>query len=67
MECTTGEVHILKLNDREMYLLKESVQFLHECTINSQEFKTDHEPTVMRAIELEKMCQVMGVEGYECS
>ena len=62
MECTNGEVHILKLNDREMSLLTDSLQFFHECTIKSQEFKNDDEGTIQTAIDLEKMCNTIGIK-----
>ena len=67
MECEKCDVHILRLNDEEMHLMRDAMSFFHECTINSQEFKNDDEATVMTAIKLESMCQTMGVPGFECS
>ncbi|MDX1702354.1 MAG: hypothetical protein R3250_17130 [Melioribacteraceae bacterium] len=67
MECTTGELHILKLNDTEMCLLSDALQFFHECTVKSQEHRQGDEATIKTGIELERMCRTLGIPGYESS
>lgn len=67
MECERCDLHILKMDDEEMRLVKEAMSFFHECTIKSQEFKNDDEFTVQTAIKLEYMCQTIGIPGFECS
>jgi len=61
MECTTGELHILKLNDKEFELIKDALEFFHECTIKSQEFRNDDQPTIQTAIKLEEMGKTIGL------
>lgn len=67
MERTSGELHILRLNDREMELLSDALQFFHECTIKSQEYKQGDKPTIQTGMDLERMCQTLGISGYEFS
>ncbi len=68
MERAKGTTHVLMLNDREMQLIREAMQYFHECTVKSQEFKQQKdEPTIKRAIEIETICQGLGIPGYEFS
>ena len=65
MECHNGTLHILKMDDEEFALVKESLQFFHECTIKSQEYRNDDDPTIQTAIKLEKMCQILRIDGFD--
>lgn len=61
MEHVSGTIHILKMDDEEFDLTKQSLEFFHECTVKSQEFKNDEESTVNTAIKLEQMGRTLGI------
>ncbi len=68
MERAKGTTHILMLDEKEMSLIREAMQFFHECTVKSQEFKQQKDDaTIKRAIEIETICQGLGIPGYEFS
>jgi TRAP-type uncharacterized transport system substrate-binding protein len=59
MECDRSELHILKVNDEEINVLKKAISFFYECTIKSKKFNNNDEDAIKTAITLKRMCRIM--------